>query len=257
MQNKAPYLSKEDLLMAITRPFIIGHRGAAGDAPENTLASFALALEHGADGIELDVHLSKDGRIVVCHDLALDRTTNGKGWIFETNYEDIRKLDAGSWFSAKYTGEPVPLLDEVFDIVPRHALINIEVKYAYDGHMERVLLDFLRERERFDNIVISSFDHKCALRIKQDEPRAEIGLLYAANLASHAGYARGLGAEVLSLHPHHQLIGADDVAEANQAGLRTYPYTANDEEDLQRLIDAGVSGIITDYPARLAALLQK
>jgi glycerophosphoryl diester phosphodiesterase len=241
--------------MAIAEPLVIGHRGAAGEAPENTLASFALALEQGADGIELDVHLTKEGRIVVCHDLTLDRTTNGKGWICETAYADIQRLDAGSWFADRFAGERVPLLDEVFDLVPPHILINVEVKHHYEGRMERALLDFLRERDRFDHVVISSFDHQCAARMKKAEPRAQIGLLYTANLASHAGYARSLDVDVLSLHPYHQLIGADDIAEAARQGLRTYPYTANAEADLRRLIDAGVSGIITDFPARLRAML--
>lgn len=243
--------------MTPNRPLIIGHRGAAGEAPENTLASFALALEQGAEGIELDVHLSKDVRIVVCHDPTLDRTTNGRGWIYEQAYEDIRKCDAGSWFSERFAGERVPLLDDVFDLVPPHILINVEVKHAYDGHMETALIDFLRKRNRLDNVVISSFDHKCAARIKRAEPAAKIGLLYAANLADHAAYARSLDVDVLSLHPQHQLIGAEDVAEARAQGLFTYPYTANAESDLQRLIDAGVSGIITDYPAKLAALVRR
>jgi glycerophosphoryl diester phosphodiesterase len=241
--------------MTASRPLIIGHRGAAGEAPENTLASFALALRQGADGIELDVHPTKDGRIAVCHDPTLDRTTTGKGWIYQQTYDEIRQADAGSWFGERYAGERVPLLDEVFDLVPPGILINVEVKHAYEGLMEQALLDFLRARGRFEDVVISSFDHKCAVRIKRAEPRAQIGLLYTANLVSHAGYARSLGADVLSLHPYHQLIGAEDVAEARRHGLKTYPYTANSEDDLRRLIDAGVSGIITDYPARLKALL--
>lgn len=242
--------------MSMNNPLIIGHRGAAGEAPENTLASFALALEQGADGIELDVHLTKECRIVVCHDPTLDRTTTGHGWIYQQSYEEIRQHDAGSWFSERFAGEKVPLLDEVFDLVPGSVMINVEVKHAYEGHMEKALLDFLRKRDRFDNVVISSFDHKCAARMKRAEPAARIGLLYTANLADHAAYARSLDVDVLSLHPYHRLFEAEDVAEARANGLLTYPYTANDEADLRRLIDAGVSGIITDFPARLAALLQ-
>lgn len=241
--------------MTLSRPLIIGHRGAAGEAPENTLASFALALEQGADGIEFDVHLTKDGRIAVCHDPTLDRMTTGRGWIYQMTYDEILRADAGSRFDERFAGERVPLLDEVFDLIPPGKLINVEVKHAYEGHMEKALLDFLRARGRFEDVVISSFDHKCAVRMKQAEPRAEIGLLYTANLVSHAGYARSLDARVLSLHPHHQLFGAEDAAEARRQGLRTYPYTANDEADLRRLIDAGVSGIITDFPARLKAML--
>lgn len=241
--------------MNTPRPLIIGHRGSAGEAPENTLGSFALALEQGCDGIELDVHVTKDNQIVVCHDFTLERTTNGKGWIYQMTAGEIRNLDAGSWHSEKYRGEKVPLLEEVFDLVPPGILINIEAKHAYEGRMEALLLEFLRRINRFEHIVISSFDHKCVARIKRAEPEAQIGLLYAANLMSHAKYARSFDAEVHSLHPRHELLGAGDIAEAREHGLRTYPYTVNAEGDFKRLADAGVSGIITDYPARLAGFL--
>jgi glycerophosphoryl diester phosphodiesterase len=237
------------------RPLIIGHRGAAGEAPENTLASFGLALEQGAEGIELDVHLSRDGRIVVCHDPSIDRTTNGKGMIFRMTAEEIRQYDAGAWFSEAYRGEKIPLLDEVFDLVPANIMINVEVKHSYEGHMETALLEFLRRRNRLDNVVISSFDHKCMQRIKRAEPAVKVGLLYAANLSNHTRYAKSLGVEVYSLHPHYQLLDRDDVAEAVEEGLHVYPYTVNPEEDYRKMIEFGVTGIITDDPARLAALL--
>jgi glycerophosphoryl diester phosphodiesterase len=241
--------------MSPNRPLIIGHRGAAGEAPENTLASFALALEQGAEGIELDVHLSKDGRIVVCHDPTLDRTTTGHGLIHEMNYEDIRQYDAGSRFSEWFAGEKVPLLDDVFDLVPPHIFINIEVKHTYNGLMETALIDFLRKRGRLDNVVISSFDHTCVIRIKRAEQAARIGLLFGTKLADYAAYARSLNVEVLSLHPYHLMLNPEDVKGARARGLLTFPYTANAMSDLQRLIDAGVSGIITDFPGRLASML--
>lgn len=242
--------------ISIHKPIVIGHRGAAGEAPENTLASFALALKQGAEGIELDVHISKDGEIVVCHDPTLDRTTNGSGLICEKSWDEIKLLDAGSWFSEAYIGERVPLLSEVFDLVPRGILINVEVKHAYEGQMEKELLAFLRERGRLEDVVISSFDHKVIRRIKQAEPGVRVGLLYAANLIDHAAYAQQIGVDVYSLHPHHHCIEEEDVAAASAAGLATYPYTVNEEADCKRMIASGVSGIITDFPARLRELLK-
>ncbi|MEC0231614.1 glycerophosphodiester phosphodiesterase [Paenibacillus alba] len=242
--------------MQTQHPIIIGHRGAAGEAPENTLASFALALEQGAQGIELDVHLTKDGEIVVCHDPSVDRTTNGSGLIMNQSWGDLKALDAGLWFSEAYTGERIPLLREVFELVPRGLLINVEVKHAYEGRMEKVLLAFLRESGRLADVVISSFDHKVIQRLKQQEPEAKVGLLYAANLINHAAYAKQLGVDVHSLHPYHHGIEHEDVAAANAAGLATYPYTVNEIADYKRLIACGVTGIITDYPARLKSLLQ-
>jgi glycerophosphoryl diester phosphodiesterase len=235
---------------------VIGHRGAAGEAPENTLASFQLALTQGADGIELDIHLSKDGEIMVCHDPTIDRTTNGNGYIVEMDAAEIKRYDAGGWFSEQYAGERIPTLAEVFDLVPEHIMINIEIKYAYQGQLETQLLDFLRKRNRLDHVVISSFDHKCMQRIKEAEPSVNIGLLYVANLLDHAGYAKTLS-DVYSIHPHYQLIEKADVLNAKAAGLRTYPFTINVEEDFRKMLEFGVSGIITDFPARLFHLLKQ
>ncbi|MFD0693807.1 glycerophosphodiester phosphodiesterase [Paenibacillus sp. GCM10027628] len=238
------------------KPIIIGHRGAAGEAPENTLASFALALEQGAQGIELDVHITKDGEIVVCHDYTLDRTTSGSGLICEQTWEEIRRLDAGAWFAEAFRGERVPLLREVFDLVPAGILINVEVKHAYEGRMEQALLAFLRESGRLDDVVISSFDHKCIRRMKQAEPAAKVGLLYAANLVDHAAYAQQTGVDVFSLHPHFHSIDKGDVDGAAAGGLAVYPYTVNQEEDYRQMIAFGVTGIITDFPGRLRELLK-
>ncbi|MGG1552242.1 glycerophosphodiester phosphodiesterase [Paenibacillus ferrarius] len=241
--------------MSQSKPLIIGHRGAAGEAPENTLASFALAVEQGAEGIELDIHISKDGEIVVCHDPTLDRTTNGSGLICEHDWQDIRQLDAGAWFADNYRGERVPLLREVFEMLPKGFFVNVEVKYAYEGRLEQALLAYLRESGRMEDVVISSFDHQCIRRLKLAEPDVKVGLLYAANLFDHAAYARQADIDVFSLHPNYQTIAASDVKGAATAGLAIYPYTVNEEEDFARMTEAGVSGIITDYPGRLRAFL--
>lgn len=244
------------LNMNTPKPIIIGHRGAAGEAPENTLASFALALEQGAQAIELDVHITKDGEIVVCHDGTLDRTTNGSGLICDHNWKDIQKLDAGSWFSQKFKGERISLLSEVFDLVPRGTLINVEVKHAYEGRMEKELLAFLREAKRYEDVVVSSFDHKFIQRLKRAEPELKVGLLYSANFIDHTAYAKLLEVEVFSLHPHNQFIGLDDIVLATAAGIAVYPFTVNEVSDYKRMIEAGVTGIITDYPGRLRAYLE-
>jgi glycerophosphoryl diester phosphodiesterase len=245
------------LKVNLQKPKVIGHRGAAGDAPENTLASFQLALEQGVDGIELDIHLTKDGDIVVCHDPTIDRTTNGSGYIVDMQVAEIKRFDAGGWFSEQYAGECIPTLSEVFDQVPDNIMINIEIKYAYQGLLEAQLIDFLRKRNRIDHVVISSFDHKCMQRLKTAESSVKIGLLYAANLYDHAGYAKQLGVDVYSIHPQYQLIEKADVWNAKAAGLRTYPFTINVEEDFLKIMEYGVSGIITDFPAKLVQLLKQ
>jgi glycerophosphoryl diester phosphodiesterase len=243
--------------MGNRKPLVIGHRGAAGEAPENTLASFQMAILQGAGGIELDVHLSKDGDIVICHDATIDRTTDGSGVIHEMTTSEIKRCDAGSWFSKVFQGQQIPLLSEVFDLVPEDVLINVEIKQSYGGEMEFRLLDFLSQRGRLKNVVISSFDHKSLRRIKQLEPEAQVGLLYAANLINHAQYAQKFDVHIHSLHPHFQSIEKLDVNDALFAGLAVYPYTVNHTQDLRKMIEYGVTGIITDFPARLAELLKQ
>lgn len=242
--------------MLINKPMIIAHRGAKGMAPENTLAAFQLGLSQGCEGIELDVHLTADDEIVVCHDMTLDRTTNGKGLITEKSLAEIKTYDAGLWFGDEFKGETVPTLDEVFDLVPDSIMINVEVKYAYEGRMERKLVEFLRRRNRLNPVIVSSFDHKCVRRIKQMDSEVKIGLLYQSNLLDPTAYARSFDVEVYSLHPYFQMLDAEDVLKAKKSGLYVYPYTANEEKDLLKLTDLGVSGIITDFPGRLKALMQ-
>ncbi|SFL66260.1 glycerophosphoryl diester phosphodiesterase [Paenibacillus sp. 1_12] len=236
------------------KPLIIAHRGSKGMAPENTLAAFQLGLNQGCEGIELDIHLTADGEIVVCHDLTLDRTTNGKGFIVEKSLSEIKTFDAGSWFGDSFKGETIPTLNEVFDLVPDTIMVNVEIKYAYGGQIEHKLLDLLHKRNRMDNVVISSFDHKCVRRVKLMEPAAKIGLLYQANLLDPIAYARSFDVDVYSLHPYFQHLDAEDVLKAVENGLYVYPYTANAESDLLHLTQIGVSGIITDFPGRLGAL---
>jgi len=232
-------------------PIVIGHRGAAGEAPENTLASFRLAAEQGSHMVELDIHLSEDGKLIVCHDDTLDRTTDRTGAIRSLHSDAIRGADAGSWFSPSFAGERVPFLEEVYDLLPPHIEINVEVKDTGGALLDEVLLDYLRGGNRLERTVVSSFDHKLLLRLKQAEPELRIGLLYAADLIHHASYAALLETEVWSLHPHHGLIGAKDAGDAIAAGLRIYPYTANHPAEWDRLVSVGVTGIITDYPGRL------
>ncbi|WP_442602000.1 glycerophosphodiester phosphodiesterase [Paenibacillus sp. KN14-4R] len=243
--------------MKANRPLIIGHRGAAGEAPENTLGSFQLALEQGAEGLELDVHLSKDGQLVVCHDATLDRTTDMTGYIHQLTVEELKKADAGSWFHEKFANERIPLLEEVFDLVPPHIMINVEIKHTYDHHLEPALVDLLRRRGRLDSVVVSSFDFKSLLGLKLLEPEAKIGLLYDVNLVRHSALASTLGVPVYSLHPNFRRIDAEDVRDAVQQGLQVYPYTINDAEMMEQAIQYGVSGIITDYPAKLKSLLDR
>lgn len=244
--------------MKKNRPFIIAHRGASGEAPENTLAAFRLGLEQGCDGIELDIHLTKDRQLAVIHDENIKRTTNGEGFIGEMTTAELKKYDAGSWFSNKYKGEKIPLLEEVFELVPKEIVINIEIKNIpsfYEGIEER-LLDVLKCYDRVDGVIVSSFDHQCLYRLKKLNNKVKIGLLYFENVVDHVGFAKMFGLPVESLHPDQRALRAEDVRKMLENGLKVYTWTCNSEECMKRIMDYGVSGIITNYPARLKLLIE-
>ncbi|KEF36180.1 glycerophosphoryl diester phosphodiesterase [Schinkia azotoformans MEV2011] len=240
------------------RPLVIAHRGASGEAPENTLAAFQLGLEQGCEGIELDIHLTKDGHLAVIHDENIKRTTNGEGIIGEMTTVELKKYDAGSWFSNKYKGEKIPLLEEVLDLVPKEIVINIEIKNIpsfYVG-IEEKLLDLLQRYDRIDQVIVSSFDHQCLYRLKKQNGNIKIGLLYFENVVDHVGFAKLFGLPVESLHPDQRALRADDVQKAIENGLKVFAWTCNSEKCMKRMIDYGVSGIITNYPARLKLLIE-
>lgn len=236
-------------------PLVIGHRGAAGEAPENTMASFALALQQGADAIELDIHLSKDSRLIVCHDSTIDQTTDRSGAIADLTVEELKRADAGSWYSAEFAGERLPLLEEVFELVPDAVLVNVEIK-SDSAELRKELLQMLYRYNRLDTVVVSSFQHALLMELKQAEPRVRIGLLYnASNALTPAEAWSRFGDAVYSLHPHHLLVDRAFAAEAAELGLRVFPWTVNADKRMKRLISFKVSGIITDYPKKLRNLV--
>lgn len=241
--------------MTVNRPLIIAHRGASGEAPENTLAAFRLGLEQGCDAIELDVHFSKDGEIIVCHDSSLDRTSDRTGSISDLTLSEIKEADAGKWFHEKYTGERFPTLEEVFELVPPSIMINVEIKGSPGRRLEHALAQLLRRTDRLSSVVVSSFDHKSLVLLKLIEPEVQIGLLYSFNPVRHSALATITGVPVYSLHPYFGSLNKEEVSDATGQGLKVYPWTINGEQQLKQMVQLGVSGIITDYPGRLKAVM--
>lgn len=243
-------------MAAETRPMIIAHRGAAGEAPENTLAAFALGLEQGCTGIELDVHLSQDGEIIVCHDTTIDRTTDGQGAISQMTVEQLKRFDAGSWFDERFAGERLPLLEEVLDLVPPQVQINVEIK-AGAGRIASVLSQLLTRKNRVAQVFVSSFDFDMLEEMKTLLPEVRIGMLYNIRIPKHYRMAGLLDCPVYSLHPHWSRLDAAKVREAVERGLRVYPWTVNKEDDMRAMLACGVSGIITDFPGRLKRIVEE
>lgn len=237
--------------------WIVAHRGAAGEAPENTLAAFRLALEQHCQAIELDIHLTHDKEIVVCHDETLDRTTNRSGVIGELSLEEIRQADAGSWYAPAFAGEKIPLLREVLELVPLDIVLNIELKQSYDGRIEEKVIELLREFDRLDSVVFSSYDHKMLYRIKQIAPEVRISLVYDAKLLHPLGVIEDFGLDVFSVSLHHVMVDLDDVAAIRESGRHVIVWTVNEEQAMERMLECKVSGIITDYPAMLGKVISK
>jgi len=243
--------------MTIADTLVIAHRGTSSEAPENTLAAFRLALAQGCDAIELDIHLSADGRVIVCHDATIDRTTNGSGAIAEMTAAQLQQYDAGSWFGESFASERLPLLDEVLDLVPASVGINIEIKSYKHPEAERTLVALLEARNRLDSVFFSSFGHECLLRLKRWSPASKIGLLYEKDEKDYPGYFKRNQTDGYSLHPSHEIVDASYVEAAKRQGLKVYPWTIDDPQRMRELIRAGVSGIITNRPKLLRELLKE
>jgi glycerophosphoryl diester phosphodiesterase len=218
----------------------IGHRGAAGHEPENTLRSIRKALEFGADAVEFDVHCL-DGRLVVFHDATLDRTTNGRGTLASMSFARLRELDAGK-------GERIPTLEEICDTVDRRAKLHIELKGRGTAMPTGETIDrYVREHGwRYDDFLVSSFYHD---ELAQLAGRSiPLGILFSKSPARFASLAEKLGA--YSIHCKADYVTPALLDQAHRAGLKVFVYTVNDAGAIARLRDLGADGVFTDFPER-------
>ena len=230
---------------------IFGHRGARGYAPENTMVSFKTALDMGVDGIELDVQMTKDGKVVVCHDHSLERTSNGTGWIIEHTRDELCRLDFGSWFSPKFAGEGIASLREVLQWASSTKLIvNVEIKNGpviYEG-IEGKVAALIRECRMVDRVIVSSFYHPSLLRMKQLDPMIKTGLLYASRPIDPWLQLRVTDSD--NLHPMWHYLDAGWVSSTRPHGAKIFTWTINDQRDWEHISHLDVDGIMTDYPDR-------
>lgn len=228
---------------------IWAHRGAAGMAPENTLAAFELALAQGAEGIEFDVQLSEDGFPVVIHDESVDRTTNGTGAVAGYTLAELRALDAGAGRSG-FAGASIPTLAEVLQLVaPTTVAINIELKNSevnYPG-LEEIVLAALDDFGLAERVVLSSFNHHSLRRLAKLGASCELAMLYSDPLVQPWRYAARI--PVTALHPPARyLLRRRYVTKAHAAGLAVRPWVVNSESGLRRMLELGVDAVFTDRP---------
>ena len=234
-------------------PYVIAHRGISGKAPENTLASFARALDTpGIDMIELDVRLSKEGEVIVLHDRSLQRTTTGNGLARRYGLEELKRLDAGSWFDPRYRTERIPTLAEVFDLVQKRYWVNVELKYDAgtrhpEGMLERKVLDVINTCGYRDHVLCSSFSGSVRSRLRQLDGAIKIGVIY--NIYRDFGrlpsaLAAPSGAVVFVCAKYE--LSKRVVRDARAHGIAVYVYTLNSIHDARRMMDLGIAGLMSD-----------
>lgn len=228
------------------KPFLWAHRGDSVRAPENTMAAFAAAVESGADGIELDVHLASDAIPVVIHDETLERTTDASGAVSWTTSRQLAGMDAGTWFSPDFSGEPIPLLTEVLESFAGRLHLNLEIKEFNAG---LAVLGLLKDYPAAD-VIVSSFDYEVLRLLREAEPALALGVLYSAGSWRRAvRLAKGLSAR--SFHPVAHSVTRPMLAECARAGLLVHVWTVDSAAVARSLVRAGVSGVFTNDPVNL------
>ena len=238
--------------------WVIAHRGASGHAPENTMASFRRAVKLGARFIETDLQLTRDARVIAIHDFTLDRTTTGKGQVHLLTLNQARALDAGSWFvdregKSPCPGEKIPELEEILEFAQQNDVIfYLEIKSGQAWGIEHVVVASLRDHNAGARVVIISFDPAALDTVHRLDPTMMTGLL--CEIPSNDLVERTVRAGARQLVARGDLITFEVTEKAHRAGLQVVAWTINDSEQMQRMIDAGVDGIITDYPDRLLEL---
>ncbi|MCB9437510.1 MAG: glycerophosphodiester phosphodiesterase [Anaerolineales bacterium] len=224
------------------RPHIIGHRGAQGLAPENTLKSFQTATDLGADGVEFDVQRSADGQLVIFHDDTVDRTTNGTGVLRLMTFDAIRQLDAGD-------GEQVPTLDEVLDLFRTNDLIlHVELKDCFlFPDIEQQVIERIRAFGMVERCQLRSFEHDALHRAYAIAPEIAYSELWFAQIPVTPFFK--------TVNAYHSLYTAENLRQLHEQGVKATAWTVNEIETAQHLLDIGIDGLTTDYPDRLLPLI--
>jgi len=240
----------------LPKPLIFGHRGCSRKAPENTLAAFSLIKAHGITGVEMDLHPCSTGEIMVIHDTTLDRTTNGRGSLYQTDLATIKSLDAGSWFGPTFSNQKVPLLEEVFQLLGSHVLYDLEIKrgsYPEEAFLYR-LRTLIRDYNLQEYCLVSSFDPWILKKWKTMEPAIPTAQIYSPDkevpLVFRRGFARAISQADIEKPAHNQILKRGPYS----VPRRKRPYltwTVNDQEEFLRLKDWGVWGVISDCPENL------
>jgi len=263
-ENKKDKIKMHESQKIIDQPKIIAHQGGAKLAPGNTLAAFKNAIELGVDMIEIDVHLSKDSKVIVIHDGTIDATTDGSGEIKSMTLDEIKKYDAGTWFDKKFKNEHIPTLDEVMEILNGKVSLLIEIKEGdehYPGLEERVV-ETIHKYNATDWAFVQSFNEKTVLKVKKMDPAITTFYLlgtnfneYYSNLADKVSTGKNIEKKYDGIAPHFSFLNNDKVKVFHQAGFSVFAWTVDEPDDMKKIVNINVDGIITNLPDKLKALL--
>ena len=248
---------KHGIDRAGSRFLVFAHRGYPSMRPENTMPSFELGAKSGADGIELDARLTRDGKAVVYHDDDLGRITGRTGPLEKKDWSYLRRLDAGKHFSEKFKDTRIPALDEVLEIFSGRLIINIELKPGRPGgrRLAREVIKTARKYSAMDGIIFSSFDPVVLEWVRKIEPVAIIGLLWEEeHWRKGLKIARRLGARYFN--PSIDLASGELAGEASRAGMRCLVYTVNSTSECDRLVKSGYGGVFTDVPGKIVRYMR-
>lgn len=235
---------------------IYAHRGYSAKYPENTLAAFYAAANLPIDGVEFDVHLTKDQQVVVIHDESINRTSNGTGFVKDMTLQELREFDYGSWFSEEFVGMEIPTLGEVLNVFRDTNLrVNIELKsdiFVYQG-LEELVLREVKQQGMIDQVVISSFDHEVVARVAKLAPNVENAALFVNSILEIAKYQEQIPAK--ALHVYLPSAVRRPVREAIEQGSIVRVYTVNEVEHAALIMNSGVDAIFTDEPEKMLRFL--
>ncbi|MGN0317490.1 MAG: glycerophosphodiester phosphodiesterase family protein [Lachnospira sp.] len=238
--NKSPF----EKIAVFHETQITAHRGASAAAPENTMAAFSLAMNNLADSIELDVQLTKDGKIIVMHDSSAKRTTGTDRLISDMTLKEVKQLDAGSWFSEEFKGEKVPSLEEVLELVSGKINLNIEIKNTdRSDEMAEKLVELLHKYNMVNNVVVTSFDKDVLLKVKEREPGVQVGYILSV---AYGNFYEIEGVDFFSMNA--SFLSKRVVEEIHNSGKQVHAWTVNSETSIRNLANMGVDAIITDEP---------
>jgi glycerophosphoryl diester phosphodiesterase len=236
-------------------PLAIAHRGASVDAPENTIAAFELGLAEGAEGLGIEVHLSRDDHPVVIRDFSLERTTDGAGPVRAHTVRELKRLDCGGWHSRQFRGQRLQTLQEVLERFRDRARFWIELPAGSEVYpdVEERVLSTLEIYEAVDRALVLSPDDRALARLRRSSGEVRLGLV-AGSVPAAGSPASG---SLEALCPRLDLVTGHAVATIHGAGLACYPWTLSETTDLGRLVDWGIDGIFTDRPGRVRAGLDR